>query len=166
MNLDLPLENDFMPKRENLKYIKIPREPDSKPGVPKQIRSFITDSADIWFKQDDSFDQPFIYFYVRITTRDCGFPSDISSWVLTDIWTQMLDEAFRETEYQASLAGIHAQLMHSDEAVTIRYSSYNDMNGGRNFIQKLAETLFDFQANKDYFYELKEKKLRAYSNQL
>lgn len=54
MALGVPTPNHFMPSPENLKCLKLDLE---SPAVPK----LISEEPEVWFKQDDSFNQPIIY---------------------------------------------------------------------------------------------------------
>ena len=63
-----PPVNEFIPK--TLIEKKRARDPDSKPECPKKI----FESPIVWFKQDDSFDQPVTYCQIKMLTTDQLYP--------------------------------------------------------------------------------------------
>jgi len=50
----------------------------------------------------------------KIVTNDAEFPKTLQSKILVHLWLALYDEAFRETLYTASLAGIHSALSYSE----------------------------------------------------
>lgn len=58
--LGYPPENTFIP--ENPIEKKKPRADDEKPAPP----TLISNTPKVWFKQDDSFDHPFIKLHLKI----------------------------------------------------------------------------------------------------
>jgi len=62
----------------------------------------------LFFKQDDQFDQPFIEMRCKLFTTDCEFPMSTQSLIFSMMWVNMLNESLREMNYMASLAGIKA----------------------------------------------------------
>lgn len=67
----------------NLKFLKVDRINPDKPGVPKLISE---DNLHLWFKQDDTFDQPFVLLIGKIYTNDSGYPLTTKSIVLANLW--------------------------------------------------------------------------------
>jgi secreted Zn-dependent insulinase-like peptidase len=74
MNLNYPPENKFMPLAENLKNIKLERVDKDKPGNPTLIDE---DRFELWHKQDDSFEQPFVFMQAKIKSNDCDLPHSL-----------------------------------------------------------------------------------------
>ena len=72
MKLGNAPENIFMPRIENLKSIKLERANPDKPGKPIKLSSD-QDNFEIWYKQDDSFEQPFVSIEAQIMTNDCNY---------------------------------------------------------------------------------------------
>jgi len=60
MKLGNAPENTFMPKAENLICMKIDRVDPEKAALPQLI---VQPQYDLWFKQDDTFDQPHVKIY-------------------------------------------------------------------------------------------------------
>jgi len=65
--------NKFMPKPENLINMKKARVDESKGAIPELVTTS-TDPYEVWFKQDDTFDQPLISIKAKIVTNDGNFP--------------------------------------------------------------------------------------------
>ena len=74
MKLDFAPPNHYMPEIDNLKNMKKQRDDPEKPGVPKLLAN--DTNFEIWFKQDDTFDQPYIWINAKILTNDCNFALD------------------------------------------------------------------------------------------
>lgn len=111
--LSHPPPNLFVP-REDLIEKKLPT-PET-PAKPKLIKQ--EPSSEIWFKQDDSFPQPFIWAKVKVSTTDCDFPATNSSQWFVTMWESMLKESTRELTYMAQEAQIHFAINKPSEYIT------------------------------------------------
>lgn len=80
----------------------------------------------MWFKQDDTFDQPYIWMNMKIISNDCGFPYTVESEIYALLWQKMLFESQREVDYMAGLAGISAGLSIGGDSLKFSHWSYND----------------------------------------
>ena len=103
MTLDYPPQNLFMPSADRLKMLRKERVEPDKPGNPNLIED---KDFELWHKQDDTFEQPFIFMHAKITCNDCDVPLSSESGLLSYIWIRMLEEHLRELKYMADLAGI------------------------------------------------------------
>ena len=81
---------------------------------------------EIWFKQDDTFDQPYIWINSKILTGDCNFAIDPQATIYAIFWKGMLEEYLRERSYMAEQAGIHDSLKIHHGYIQLNYTSYND----------------------------------------
>ena len=97
--LGYPPENKYIPK--HLIEKKKPRPDGTEPALPVKI----SESPAIWFKQDDTFNQPFTFCELKLETTDCMYPLTPLSHVFSAIWNSCLSEALREIGYLADLAG-------------------------------------------------------------
>jgi hypothetical protein len=70
-----------------------------KAGVPIKLQSDQGNS--VWFKQDDTFDQYFVWTKVKISTSDLGFTSDPLATTFFYFWQSMLNQHLREVNYCA-----------------------------------------------------------------
>ena len=59
-----------------------------------------------WFKQDDTFDQPFVWSRVEILCSDIDIKKDLYGKAFIILWIEMIKENCRETNYNASEAGV------------------------------------------------------------
>lgn len=75
-----------MPKAENLRNVKLPREDADKPGVPRKIKIGNNENFELWFKQDDTFEQPFVWINMKIKTIDGGYPYTLESGLYSMLW--------------------------------------------------------------------------------
>ena len=112
--------NKFMPNAENLKNMKLDRE-NAKPVIISK-----SDNFEVWYKQDDSFEQPFVFIEGKVMTNDCDFPIKIESQLLTQLWKCMLMESLREMGYMAELAGTSLSLTVNSEYLKLNYFAFND----------------------------------------
>lgn len=97
-----------MPKRVP-QPCKAAREEGVAIGKPVKLRGASEETglqSDVWFKQDDQFDQPYVYAKVKVQTNDLMFPKTTESHVFIGLWQNMLQEHTRELKYMADMAGI------------------------------------------------------------
>lgn len=87
VKLGNPPENKFMPSPENIKSMKVDRPADGKAALPKCIKE---EGYNIWFKQDDTFDQPLVKIACFMYTRDGGYPDSLRSILLAKLWKKCL----------------------------------------------------------------------------
>ena len=62
--------------------------------------------SEVWFKQDDEFDQPYVWANVNIVTNDEMFPLNSKMQVFKMFWIKLLNEFSRELKYNADMAEI------------------------------------------------------------
>ena len=95
--LDYPPPNVHVPSRIPQAF-KAARNDDSPIGKPTQLRGAFTGNpeSEVWFKQDDQFEQPYVYAKVQLETNDLMFPVRVESHVFVSIWQEMLKEHIRE----------------------------------------------------------------------
>ena len=103
MRLGNAPKNEFMPTAAKLVSVRADRVDKDKPSVPILIEQ---PKYELWFKQDDTFEQPLVKISCQITTNSCGFPYSTESAVLAMLWQKLLSEHVRELDYMADLAGI------------------------------------------------------------
>ena len=58
----------------------------------------------VFFKQDDSFDQPIVLVNVKIYCNDNNFPQNKKASCFLSLWQNMLEEHLRELKYTARVA--------------------------------------------------------------
>jgi hypothetical protein len=79
--------NKFMPSPDKIKSMKVDRPENGKAALPIKHSS---DNWCLWFKQDDTFDQPLVKAACFIYTRDCGYPDTLKSILLAKLWKKCL----------------------------------------------------------------------------
>ena len=72
-----------------------------QPDVPKMIKGGNQNESEVWFKQDDQFDQPHVWAMVSLICNDINFPENKTVKAFIVMWLKMLNEAFRELNYMA-----------------------------------------------------------------
>lgn len=153
--------NEFMPKPENIVVKKVARENEAKRGQPKKLETGI-DNFELWFKQDDTFDQAFVKLDMKILTTDCTFPIDPKAYILAKLWNNMIQENLRELLYMADLSGIQSQFHVLNESIKFEYFSYN--TNIEKFLSKAFKSIHDFEVDEVFFYNILTKKIRNIKN--
>lgn len=74
----------------------------------------------------------------------------------------MQEEALRETDYLAALAGIHTELASSYEYLTFSIVAYND--NVESYLEDVFKSFQNFKVDPVFFHELRERTLRYYQN--
>ena len=82
--------------------------------------------SEIWFKQDDQFDQPYVWAKLSLLCNDAGFPESKAIKAFITMWRKMLEEAIRELNYAAEEAGITFKSTWNGESIGFEFFSYND----------------------------------------
>lgn len=96
--LDLPDRNIFIPDLEKLQPNKAEREDPEKMVVPVKV-AVPGSRSTVWFKKDDSFEQPNVEVVVKLCTNFKGYPKNSETQTFATIWAKMLDEHLREIKY-------------------------------------------------------------------
>lgn len=95
-----PLANKFVPKTI-LQAKKIQRDPELPPSKPVMLRGENANESNVWFKQDDTFDQPYVWAKVQLISTDAGFPENRAAKTFIVAWIEMFKEQCRELNYTA-----------------------------------------------------------------
>lgn len=104
-DLDYPPKNEFIPNLEDLHNLKVTRK---EKQTPKLILE--KPGTKLFFKQDDTFDQPLIYASASIYVQDAGYPKTTMGYIYASLWNDMFYGYMREDNYMASLAGIQTSI--------------------------------------------------------
>ncbi len=102
----------------NLELIK--QHAQSK--IPVQIDN--EDGFSLWHKSETAFNIPQADLYFSIQTPVAN--NSAKNWVLSKLYTEMLQEQLNETLYDAYLAGLSTQIYPHLKGFTVRLSGYND----------------------------------------
>eukprot|EP00347_Sterkiella_histriomuscorum_P004511 403360183 len=158
MKLGYPPQNEFLPSV--LTEMKIPRDiENTKPAPPQKL----SDSPLLWYKQDDTFDQPYVSVNLKFQTIDCQYPSSALSQIFISMWRSCLNEHLRELTYMGQLAGISVNTGLAMEHISWCVYGYNDINIAR-YISEVLKNIQNYDVTEQYFNNMKDLKIRAYEN--
>ena len=118
--------------------------------------------SEVWFKQDDQFNQPFVYAKVKICTNDLNFPRTVESQVFISLWQALLEEHNRETKAAAEVAGIAFGQTRNMEHLGFQLYCYNE--NYKTFFARVFENIRDFTPLPQFFEALRQRMVRVYSN--
>ena len=100
--LDHPPRNQFAP--QNIPNKRMAEKINGMPGEPKKIKE--DEKSTVWFKQDDTHDQPYVWSRVEILCSDIDIMKDNFGKAFIIMWIEMFKERTRELNYMAKEAGV------------------------------------------------------------
>ena len=161
--LDYPAANPYVPKRFP-KSRKMTRKEDQPIGKPVLLTGGDSAKAvsDVWFKQDDQFEQPYVYAKCKLETKDLMFPQTVESHAFLSCWQAMLEEHSRELRYTAGAAGIQFYISRYLESLGFTLFGYNESY--EHFYAKVFKDVKNFEPTKEFFVTNKEQTLRSLRN--
>ncbi|PIE25281.1 MAG: peptidase M16 [Neptuniibacter caesariensis] len=109
---------------------------DKKPHLLSQENGLVH-----WHQQDTSFGTPKTSIYFTLQTPVAN--RSARSWVLNNLYIDMLQEQLVETSYDAYMAGLNSQIYPHMKGFTVRISGYSDK------ISLLLQTIVDAIRNTD-----------------
>ena len=152
--LHLPHPNEFIPTRLSVEK----REIEEPTKTPRLIRN--DPGVRLWWKKDDRFWVPKATFkallrspLVMVTPENCA-TANLYSWLVKD--------ALDEYSYDAEIAGLEYNLVHSSLGLSIDVHGYNDKMPV--LLEKLLRCMRDFEIKPDRFQIVKERLLRGHRN--
>ncbi|MBR9884968.1 MAG: peptidase M16 [Oceanospirillales bacterium] len=96
---------------------------DSQPeATPERI--WQAEGGDLWFLQDDSFGVPRANLYLALLTDTANITPKAA--VLNELYVRMLSDRLNEVLYDASLAGLSADIYDHSRGISLRLTGYND----------------------------------------
>jgi insulysin len=151
---ELPKANQFLPPCTPVK----PISPEFV--LPKQIIS--ENGLDIWYGQDDKFQQPKGDCFL---TFDCQAVNEgIHITTAKRLWVALLNEKLNQKYYQANLAGMHFHLYPHQGGFSLQTNGFS-----ANQLEFCTNLLTQIVANKDFsssFSQVKAKQYQGLSNAL
>ena len=152
--LHLPHPNEFIPTRLSVEK----REVEEPTKTPRLIRN--DSGVRLWWKKDDRFWVPKATFkvllrspLVMITPENCA-TANLYCWLVKD--------ALDEYSYDAEIAGLEYNLVHSSLGLGIEVHGYNDKMPV--LLEKLLRCMREFEIQPDRFQIVKERLLRGHRN--
>lgn len=159
VKLGNPPENKFMPSPENIKSMKVDRPADGKAALPKCIKE---EGYNIWFKQDDTFDQPLVKIACFMYTRDGGYPDSLRSILLAKLWKKCLKQHVNDMADMAFQAGIKSNVSVTSKYIRLNYQCYNDKIS--EYLSYLFDNLHKCEMDQELFKNVVDKKIRTQKN--
>jgi secreted Zn-dependent insulinase-like peptidase len=160
--LGYPPPNDFIPNKDPV-INKLDLE---EPANPTLIRGKTEEEelaqSKVWFKQDDSFNQPFVWARVRLLTTDCDFSRTPKSLIFFSLWNHLMKECMREENYMSGLAGSSLITLQFPDYFGFQLVCYNFSH--KIVIDKLFKQVYSFQPTEQYFNSTKNIFVRSLSN--
>jgi insulysin len=148
-NLDLPRENENSVRQIITKHAV--EEPTAVVDSPR---------GQVWFQPDFRFEQPKARVSLRIHTPEAYATPRHA--VLTNLYTEAIEEGLNEFKYPVSLAGLDFGLRNTKEGVQITFSGYSDRI--LELVARVTRQLREVQVNEETFAALKDAQLRSYRN--
>ena len=152
--LHIPHRNEFIPtrlsveKREFAEPTKTPRLIRNDPGVR------------VWWKKDDRFWVPKASF--KILLRSPLVIVTPENVVKANLYCWLVKDALDEYSYDAEIAGLQYDLLHSSLGIGIEVQGYNDKMSV--LLEKLLLQMRDLEIKPDRFQIVKERLLRGHRN--
>ncbi|XP_076160592.1 insulin degrading metalloproteinase isoform X2 [Ptiloglossa arizonensis] len=150
----LPIKNDFIPKKFDIKSA----EKDSITKFPEIIED--TPLLRLWFKQDDEFLVPKANISIDFSSPLTYL--DPLNYNLSRIFVQLFRDALNEYTYAAELAGLKWSINNSKYGITIGICGYDDKQ--QVLLDKIIDTMINFEVNPERFKVLKESYIRSLKN--
>ncbi|WP_036232765.1 insulinase family protein [Marinobacterium litorale] len=97
-------------------------KPEAADSVPAKV--WHADSAELWYLQDTSFEQP--RANVRLALLSQSANADARASVMSQLYARMVSDRLNETLYDASLAGMSANLYAHLQGLSLRLSGYSE----------------------------------------
>ncbi|GGB86856.1 peptidase M16 [Marinobacterium zhoushanense] len=91
---------------------------------PQPQRIWHSEGGELWFLQDASFGVPRANLYLALLTGSAN--ASPRSAVLNELYTRMLKDRLNEVLYDASLAGLSADIYNHARGISLRLSGYNE----------------------------------------
>lgn len=115
-----------------------------------------------WYMQDTSFNIPKGNAYFTLQTPLAN--QSAINWVLTNLYTSMLQEQLNETLYDAYLAGLSTQIYPHMKGFTVRLSGYNDKLP--LLMNQVIQSIQAIEDNPSRFAILKQEYKESLANEL
>lgn len=157
MALALPTANPFIPTQ--LEVLPLANEESALFSANPQ-RIATSETATVWFEQDDQFKTPKVDLHLLLETDFSN--QSAANRAATSLYITLVNDALNEVRYEASLAGSGYGISLADNGILIRLYGYQDK------LQLLLDTLTielaEHTVNADRFAIKREEYLRNLRN--
>lgn len=145
--------NPFVP--EGLALIPTGATTDDRPQ-----RIWQSGTSELWFLQDHEFKQPRADLYLALLSKHAN--ATPREAVLSSLYARMVRDRLNETLYDASLAGLSAQVYAHLQGISIRLSGYNQRQD--RLLQAIVDALSEQPSSEQRFARMKHELLEEYAN--
>lgn len=152
--LHLPPKNEFIPTRLDVEK----KEVEEPLVAPRLIRN--DDSMRIWYKKDDRFWVP--KANLHITLRNPMVTLSPRTSVITQLYTQLVEDSLEEYSYAAEIAGLNYQVHSHTLGLDVVVKGYNDKMSV--LLEEVLKSMRDLEIKQDRFDIVKERLTRGYRN--
>ncbi|XP_004300711.1 PREDICTED: insulin-degrading enzyme-like [Fragaria vesca subsp. vesca] len=114
----------------------------------------------IWYKLDSTFKQPRVNAYFRINLK--GGYDNVKSYVLTELYIELLEDELNEIVYQANVAGLGTHVNGSNDFMELKVYGFNDKLPA--LLSKILTVTRNFLPTYDRFEVIRERMERMLKN--
>lgn len=151
--LVIPLKNPFVPDNLDVQI-----QPDDKTDKPTILKN--NEFVRLWHKKDNKFLVPKAHVFMVIHSPLAY--SSPKNFVLTSIYSDLVQDALNEISYDASCAGLHYSLGRSTSGLTLAFEGYNDKLS--TLLEKIVDKMKNLKVNEDRFKFIYEQTERSFRN--
>ena len=130
------------------------------PGKPKKIKE--DEKSTVWFKQDDTHDQPYVWSRVEILCSDIDIMKDNFGKAFIVMWIEMFKERTRELNYMAKEAGVKFTIQWTTESLLLSVYGYNE--SFEKYYEQIFSEIKETKADKEFFEAKRQQLLVATYN--
>ncbi|KAL2919739.1 metalloprotease [Polyrhizophydium stewartii] len=152
--LHLPEPNSFIPEDFTVERVSIPK-PATHPLIIAD-----TPLIRLWHKRDDTFLVPKVCTYFGITSPLAY--SSVLSCVMTQLFTELLEDSIKSYSYYAEIAGLKCKLESMADGMNLTISGYSDKI--HLLLGTIGEKMKAFSIDQHQFARIKEKVSSSYKN--
>lgn len=152
--LHLPAKNEFVPYQ-----LDVDRSDAMRPLSHPRI-VFTSAIMRLWFKKDDRFWVPKANLNILLRTKLVN--ATPLAALLTQLYTELVDDSLSEYSYNAELAGLRYSFGRSREGLEILISGYNDKM--HVLLEKVLHAMRNLEIKQNRFDVIKERLLRELRN--
>lgn len=156
--LDLPPVNTFVPNSFEI----FAKDSSSLPEFPSKVYS--SDSVELYFKQDNRFNQPKASAKFQLYSNDYGYGQRLDATLLLQIWKKLWEESIRELKYEAHTAAFEVSVDDNVGGIQLNLSGFNDSlnNVALAVFDKIGT--FDPAKYESFFEDIKDDLIKENEN--
>ncbi|MBA2727202.1 MAG: insulinase family protein [Parachlamydiaceae bacterium] len=159
-DINLPVENPFIPQKLNLFY----ESPTAKvlQTFNKPVKILDNDHGNIYYSQDNYFRLPYLSLLLNVKTPevDAGIPNKC---VMADLYVELMKNILSPLNYSATIAGLSYEIKRDNFGIIFNIQGYSDQAPLllETILKQIKSVTFDEQN----FKTQKDILLRSYQNE-